>query len=352
MFCRYCGQPNQPEAKFCAHCGKAILQQPAAPTIPMPPMPADTAGTSTPRMAPPLATPVNQKRSRALLYIILAAAMVVVLIIGGGIVRNITSSIGIGSQSSGIDPVPAGNSSENVSVYGLSVKKAKFYDAYDVGRGAVIDGPPTDGTVFTFTIDNKNSTSKEVIISMKYQYQYTDNYGEKRNATDEIESNDLMSSYSTSGKVYFAAPNTKQTITAYYPAPSDASAINDNAASDSSIDITSATITNITVASSTPVLATDQIETTLKPGKDGHSVWVEGTITNNTKDKWRSATLYYEMTWDGYPVIRAYTDLQYLAPGAKKDIDDGVILTKEDPTLTLRPTYLHYQIDDEQIDDE
>ena len=401
MFCTNCGTQMPDGQKFCTNCGAALqpteqVSQPsqaeASNTGQITPKPTQVteaktqkASTSQPatqthnNSAKPNDSQKSHKHNKKMIAVI---ALVLILVVGGvGAATYFTNGFGLldkqGEAGQTADTT-SGSSNSSSSDTKKTKKDAdekptvKVSDISFDTTQAVSNREIRDVYSIKGTIENTTDKYVEASPSFIFKVSYKDNDGDEQNG-DAILQSQMETPDGFENETIFLAPHEKKEFTYYI---SDYS-YNENShkkEADAKFNIvttkqSNGTLNNLSLAegditvdsvelkecpfksfTDKKALTPDDAKVSLSYNFEQFGSTVTGTVTNTTKDKWSSATIYYYTEMDGYYAFGSTSgrqDVTFVKPDASADIKGGSIFgsNQDGHTYEVKPIAVTYQVD-------
>ena len=401
MFCTNCGSQMPDGQKFCTNCGAALqpteqVSQPsqaeASNTGQITPKPTQVteaktqkASTSQPatqtqnNSANPSSSQNLHKHNKKMIAVI---ALVLILVVGGvGAATYFTNGFGLldkqGEAGQTADTT-SGSSNSSSSDTKKTKKDAdekptvKVSDISFDTTQAVSNREIRDVYSIKGTIENTTDKYVEASPSFIFKVSYKDNYGDEQNG-DAILQSQMETPDGFENETIFLAPHEKKEFTYYisdysynensHKKEADAkfnivttkqsnSTPNNLSLAEGDITVDSVELKECPFKSFTDkkALTPDDAKVSLSYNFEQFGSTVTGTVTNTTKDKWSSATIYYYTEMDGYYVfgsISGRQDVTFVKPDASADIKGGSIFgsNQDGHTYEAKPIAVTYQVD-------
>lgn len=402
MFCTNCGTQMPDGQKFCTNCGAALqpteqVSQPsqaeASNTGQITPKPTQVAEAKTQKAStsqPATQTHNNstkpndsQKSHKHNKKMIAVIALVLILVVGGvGAATYFTNGFGL-LDKQGEAGQTADTTSDSSDSSSSDTKKTKkdtdekptvkvsnisFETTQAVDR---IEKEIRDIYAIKGTIENTTDNYVEASPSFVFKVSYKDKYGDEQNGDAILQSLVVTPDGFENGTI-FLAPHEKKEFTYYITDSSynknshkkEADAIfnivttkqSNSTPNDLSLAKGDITVDSVELKecpfksfSSKKALTPDDAKVNLSYTFEEFNSNVTGTVTNTTKDKWTSATVYYYTEMDGYYVLSPSnsSSVSYVKPGASIDIKEGTNFgsNQDGHTYEVKPIAVTYQVD-------
>lgn len=400
MFCTNCGTQMPEGQKFCTNCGAALqsaehLSQPSQAMDPnvTQKTPESTqvvattqkASTSQPatqthnNSAKPNDSQKSHKHNKKMIAVI---ALVLILVVGGvGAATYFTNGFGLldkQDEAGQTADTTSGSSNSSSSDTKKTKKDAdekptvKVSDISFDTTQAVSNREIRDVYSIKGTIENTTDKYVEASPSFIFKVSYKDNYGDEQNG-DAILQSQMETPDGFENETIFLAPHEKKEFTYYisdysynensHKKEADAkfnivttkqsnSTLNNLSLAEGDITVDSVELKECPFKSFTDkkALTPDDAKVSLSYNFEQFGSTVTGTVTNTTKDKWASATVYYYTEMDGYYVfgsISGRQDVTFVKPDASADIKGGSIFgsNQDGHTYEAKPIAVTYQVD-------
>ena len=405
MFCTNCGSQVPDGQKFCTNCGAALqptkqVSQPsqaeASNTGQITPKPTQVAEAKTQKAstsqpatqahdnsAKPNDSQKSHKHNKKMVAVI---ALVLILVVGGvGAATYFTNGFGLLDKQgeAGQTTDTTSSSSDSSASNTKNSEKKKDADEKPTVKVSDISFETTQAAnrsekeiydiyAIKGTIENTTDTYVEASPSFVFKVGYKDKYGDKQNGDATLQSQ-TETPDGFEDKAVFLAPHEKKEFTYYinqfvYDDASrkwnkpDATFKLISSKSSESIPNLSLAEGTVTVESielkecpfksftDKKALTPDDAKVSLSYNFEEFNSNVTGTVTNTTKDKWTSATIYYYTEMDGYYALGSTggsQDVTFVKPGASADIKEGSNLgsNQDGHTYEAKPVAVTYQVD-------
>ncbi len=403
MFCTNCGTQMPDGQKFCTNCGAALqpteqVSQPsqaeASNTGQITPKPTQVteaktqkASTSQPatqthnNSAKPNDSQKSHKHSKKMIAVI---ALVLVLVVGGvGAATYFTNGFGLLDKQgeAGQTTDTTSGSSDSSASDTKNAEKKKDADEKPTVKVSDISFDTTQAVsareirdVYSIkgTIENTTDNYVEASPSFIFKVSYKDKYGDEQSG-DAILQSQMETPDGFENETIFLAPHEKKEFTYYisdysynensHKKEADAkfnivttkqsnSTPNDLSLAEGDITVDSVELKECPFKSFTDkkALTPDDAKVSLSYNFEQFGSTVTGTVTNTTKDKWASATVYYYTEMDGYYVfgsISGRQDVTFVKPDASADIKGSSIFgsNQDGHTYEVKPIAVTYQVD-------
>lgn len=405
MFCTNCGSQVPDGQKFCTNCGAALqptkqVSQPsqaeASNTGQITPKPTQVAEAKTQKAstsqpatqahdnsAKPNDSQKSHKHNKKMVAVI---ALVLILVVGGvGAATYFTNGFGLLDKQgkAGQTTDTTSSSSDSSASNTKNSEKKKDADEKPTVKVSDISFETTQAAnrsekeiydiyAIKGTIENTTDKYVEASPSFVFKVGYKDKYGDKQNGDATLQSQ-TETPDGFEDKAVFLAPHEKKEFTYYinqfvYDDASrkwnkpDATFKLISSKSSESIPNLSLAEGTVTVESielkecpfksftDKKALTPDDAKVSLSYNFEEFNSNVTGTVTNTTKDKWTSATIYYYTEMDGYYALGSTggsQDVTFVKPGASADIKEGSNLgsNQDGHTYEAKPVAVTYQVD-------
>lgn len=401
MFCTNCGTQMPDGQKFCTNCGAALqpteqVSQPsqaeASNTGQITPKPTQVteaktqkASTSQPatqthnNSAKPNDSQKSHKHNKKMIAVI---ALVLILVVGGvGAATYFTNGFGLLDKQGEAGQTADTTSSSSNSSSSDTKKTKKDADEKPTVKVSDISFDTTQAVsnreirdVYSIkgTIENTTDKYVEASPSFIFKVSYKDNYGDEQNG-DAILQSQMETPDGFENETIFLAPHEKKEFTYYisdysynensHKKEADAkfnivttkqsnSTPNNLSLAEGNITVDSVELKECPFKSFTDkkALTPDDAKVSLSYNFEQFGSTVTGTVTNTTKDKWSSATIYYYTEMDGYYVfgsIIGRQDVTFVKPDASADIKGSSIFgsNQNGHTYEAKPIAVTYQVD-------
>ena len=401
MFCTNCGSQMPDGQKFCTNCGAALqpteqVSQPsqaeASNTGQITPKPTQVteaktqkASTSQPatqthnNSAKPNDSQKSHKHNKKMIAVI---ALVLILVVGGvGAATYFTNGFGLLDKQGEAGQTADTTSSSSNSSSSDTKKTKKDADEKPTVKVSDISFDTTQAVsnreirdVYSIkgTIENTTDKYVEASPSFIFKVSYKDNYGDEQNG-DAILQSQMETPDGFENETIFLAPHEKKEFTYYisdysynensHKKEADAkfnivttkqsnSTLNNLSLAEGDITVDSVELKECPFKSFTDkkALTPDDAKVSLSYNFEQFGSTVTGTVTNTTKDKWSSATIYYYTEVDGYYAFGPTSgrqDVTFVKPDASADIKGGSIFgsNQDGHTYEAKPIAVTYQVD-------
>ena len=398
MFCTNCGTQMPDGQKFCTNCGAALqpteqVSQPsqaeASNTGQITPKPTQAAEAKTQKAstsqpatqthnnsAKPNDSQKSHKHNKKMIAVI---ALVLVLVVGGiGAATYFTNGFGLLDKQGEAGQTADTTSSSSDSSSSDTKKTKKDTDEKPTVKVSNISFETTQAVdriekeirdiyAIKGTIENTTDNYVEASPSFVFKVSYKDKYGDEQNGDAILQSLVVTPDGFENGTI-FLAPHEKKEITYYIDSfdeeqktPDATFNIVNTKQSNSTPNDLSLAKGDITVDSvelkecpfksfsNKKALTPDDAKVNLSYTFEEFNSNVTGTVTNTTKDKWTSATVYYYTEMDGYYVLSPSnsSSVSYVKPGASIDIKEGTNFgsNQDGHTYEVKPIAVTYQVD-------
>ena len=405
-FCTNCGaalqpteQASQPSQAEDSSSIKETTQVAENPTQNMPalqqsvPQQPDSQTQNHPSIpTSPQMPPKRNKRK-----MIIAIVIVVILILGGvGTAAYFTHGFGLlnkqenaeqtindtsKSDSDDSSKSDSGDSSKsNIKKNEKDTKEKPTVKVSDVSFETVqAFGPSGKSLSDVYAVKGtiENTTDKYVNASPSFVFKisYKDKYGDEQSGEANL-SSDMETPDGFKDEKIFLAPHEKKEFTYYindtFVNPDDPSKQTPDAKFQLTNTKNSGSIPDLSLAKETvtvdsielkacpfeeitdKILTPEEANASLSYNFDDFNAKITGTVTNTTKDKWSSASVYYYTEMDGYYVMSGYyvfesltgsATASFVKPGASADCKGSAGYTSKDHTYEAKPIAVTYQVD-------
>lgn len=310
MFCPKCGKKIADGVSFCPECGARIAA--AQETTPG----ADTQNSQAQVASSAIAKKKRSKKPLAILIVLLVVAAGA--FVGWRVLASQGDTVIAEDDTSGNEP------------------GVEAYEDFTVGEVTYADGGAGPRLEFTVT-NNTDETIVDASFSVKGEYAITDEYGDKGTTSGDL-------------NLICWTPGRGTAIAYLEPGENDVVLIPDNTAGVVATfgaeqgdvqDIDLDEVENIEVEvsggqdldSNVEILTPRECDLELSLNPDGT---VNGTLTNNTEDRWREVTVYARLLdSDGGPcaplswgsnrdAFYSWLDAEYVKPGADADLSGNL----------------------------
>ena len=402
MFCTNCGTQMPDGQKFCTNCGAALqpteqVSQPsqaeASNTGQITPKPTQAAEAKTQKAstsqpatqthnnsAKPNDSQKSHKHNKKMIAVI---ALVLVLVVGGiGAATYFTNGFGLLDKQGEAGQTADTTSSSSDSSSSDTKKTKKDTDEKPTVKVSNISFETTQAVdriekeirdiyAIKGTIENTTDNYVEASPSFVFKVSYKDKYGDEQNGDAILQSLVVTPDGFENGTI-FLAPHEKKEFT-YYITDSSYNKNSHKKEADATFNIVNTKQSNstpndlslakgdITVDSvelkecpfksfsNKKALTPDDAKVNLSYTFEEFNSNVTGTVTNTTKDKWTSATVYYYTEMDGYYVLSPSnsSSVSYVKPGASIDIKEGTNFgsNQDGHTYEVKQIAVTYQVD-------
>ena len=403
MFCTNCGTQMPEGQKFCTNCGAALqpteqVSQPsqaeASNTGQITPKPTQVAEAKTQKASTsqpatqPYSNSTNpnnsQKPHKHNKKMIAVIALVLILVVGGvGAATYFTNGFGLldkqGEAGQTADTTSSSSNSSSSDTKNSEKKKdadekptVKVSDISFDTTQAVSNREIRDVYSIKGTIENTTDKYVEASPSFIFKVSYKDNYGDEQNG-DAILQSQMETPDGFENETIFLAPHEKKEFTYYisdysynensHKKEADAkfnivttkqsnSTLNYLSLAEGDITVDSVELKECPFKSFTDkkALTPDDAKVSLSYNFEQFGSTVTGTVTNTTKDKWSSATIYYYTEMDGYYAFGSKggrQDVTFVKPDASADIKGSSIFgsNQDGHTYEVKPIAVTYQVD-------
>ena len=403
MFCTNCGTQMPEGQKFCTNCGAALqpteqVSQPsqaeASNTGQITPKPTQVAEAKTQKASTsqpatqPYSNSTNpnnsQKPHKHNKKMIAVIALVLILVVGGvGAATYFTNGFGLldkqGEAGQTADTTSSSSNSSSSDTKNSEKKKdadekptVKVSDISFDTTQAVSNREIRDVYSIKGTIENTTDNYVEASPSFIFKVSYKDNYGDEQNG-DAILQSQMETPDGFENETIFLAPHEKKEFTYYisdysynensHKKEADAkfnivttkqsnSTLNYLSLAEGDITVDSVELKECPFKSFTDkkALTPDDAKVSLSYNFEQFGSTVTGTVTNTTKDKWSSATIYYYTEMDGYYAFGSKggrQDVTFVKPDASADIKGSSIFgsNQDGHTYEVKPIAVTYQVD-------
>ena len=402
MFCTNCGTQMPDGQKFCTNCGAALqpteqVSQPsqaeASNTGQITPKPTQAAEAKTQKAstsqpatqthnnsAKPNDSQKSHKHNKKMIAVI---ALVLVLVVGGiGAATYFTNGFGLLDKQGEAGQTADTTSSSSDSSSSDTKKTKKDTDEKPTVKVSNISFETTQAVdriekeirdiyAIKGTIENTTDNYVEASPSFVFKVSYKDKYGDEQNGDAILQSLVVTPDGFENGTI-FLAPHEKKEFTYYITDSSynknshkkEADAIfnivttkqSNSTPNDLSLAKGDITVDSVELKecpfksfSNKKALTPDDAKVNLSYTFEEFNSNVTGTVTNTTKDKWTSATVYYYTEMDGYYVLSPSnsSSVSYVKPGASIDIKEGTNFgsNQDGHTYEVKPIAVTYQVD-------
>ena len=308
-------------------------------------------------------------------------ALVLILVVGGvGAATYFTNGFGLLDKQGGLGQNTDTASGSSDSSAADTKKKKKDADEKPTVKVSDISFDTTQAVsareirdVYSIkgTIENATDNYVEASPSFIFKVSYKDKYGDEQSG-DAILQSQMETPDGFENETIFLAPHEKKEFT-YYIYGSSYNENSHKEEADATFNIVTTKQSNstpndlslakgdITVDSvelkecpfksfsSKKALTPDDAKVNLSYTFEEFNSNVTGTVTNTTKDKWTSATVYYYTEMDGYYVLSPSnsSSVSYVKPGASIDIKEGTNFgsNQDGHTYEVKPIAVTYQVD-------
>ena len=402
MFCTNCGTQMPDGQKFCTNCGAALqpteqVSQPsqaeASNTGQITPKPTQAAEAKTQKAstsqpatqthnnsAKPNDSQKSHKHNKKMIAVI---ALVLVLVVGGiGAATYFTNGFGLLDKQGEAGQTADTTSSSSDSSSSDTKKTKKDTDEKPTVKVSNISFETTQAVdriekeirdiyAIKGTIENTTDNYVEASPSFVFKVSYKDKYGDEQNGDAILQSLVVTPDGFENGTI-FLAPHEKKEFTYYITDSSynknshkkEADAIfnivttkqSNSTPNDLSLAKGDITVDSVELKecpfksfSNKKALTPDDAKVNLSYTFEEFNSNVTGTVTNTTKDKWTSATVYYYTEMDGYYVLSPSnsSSVSYVKPGASIDIKEGTNFgsNQDGHTYEVKQIAVTYQVD-------
>lgn len=400
MFCTNCGSQVPDGQKFCTNCGAALqsAEHPSQPSQAMDPnvtqkTPESTQVVATTQKAS-ISQPATQTQNNSAnpsssqnlhkhnKKMIAAIALVLVLVVGGvGAATYFTNGFGLLDKQGEAGQNTDATSGSSDSSAADTKKKKKDADEKPTVKVSDISFDTTQAVsareirdVYSIkgTIENTTDNYVEASPSFIFKVSYKDKYGDEQSG-DAILQSQMETPDGFENETIFLAPHEKKEFT-YYIYGSSYNENSHKEEADATFNIvttkqSNSTPNNLSLAkgditvdsvelkecpfksfTNKKALTPDDAKVSLSYNFEEFNSNVTGTVTNTTKDKWTSATIYYYTEMDGYYALGSTggsQDVTFVKPGASADIKEGSNLgsNQDGHTYEAKPVAVTYQVD-------
>ena len=396
MFCTNCGTQMPDGQKFCTNCGAALqpteqVSQPsqagASNTGQITPKPNQVTEVKTQKAS--ISQPATQtqnnsanpsssqnlhKHNKKMIAVI---ALVLILVVGGvGAATYFTNGFGLLDKQGEAGQNTDATSGSSDSSAADTKKKKKDADEKPTVKVSDISFDTTQAVsnreirdVYSIkgTIENTTDKYVEASPSFIFKVSYKDNYGDEQNG-DAILQSQMETPDGFENETIFLAPHEKKEFTYYisensHKKEADAKfnivttkqsngTLNNLSLAEGDITVDSVELKECPFKSFTDkkALTPDDAKVSLSYNFEQFGSTVTGTVTNTTKDKWSSATIYYYTEMDGYYAFGSTSgrqDVTFVKPDASADIKGGSIFgsNQDGHTYEAKPIAVTYQVD-------
>ena len=399
MFCTNCGTQMPDGQKFCTNCGAALQpteqvskpsQAEASNTGQITPKPTQVAEAKTQKAstsqpatqthnnsAKPNDSQKSHKHNKKMIAVI---ALVLILVVGGvGAATYFTNGFGLldkqGEAGQTADTTSSSSNSSSSDTKNAEKKKdadekptVKVSDISFDTTQAVSNREIRDVYSIKGTIENTTDNYVEASPSFIFKVSYKDKYGDEQNGDATLQSPIETSDGFGKSKIFLVPHEKKEFI--YYVNQNSSTLkadaifnISTTQQSNSTPDNLSLLKGDVTVNSVelkkcpfTPItglktLTPDEAKVDLSYTSDGQfGSYVTGTVTNTTKDKWASATVYCYAEMDGYFVLGSLyhsENISSIKPDATIDfkLRASTVSDKGGHTYEAKLIAVTYQVD-------
>ena len=400
MFCTNCGTQMPDGQKFCTNCGAALqpteqVSQPsqagASNTGQITPKPNQVTEVKTQKAS--ISQPATQtqnnsanpsssqnlhKHNKKMIAVI---ALVLILVVGGvGAATYFTNGFGLLDKQGEAGQNTDATSGSSDSSAADTKKKKKDADEKPTVKVSDISFDTTQAVsareirdIYSIkgTIENTTDNYVEASPSFIFKVSYKDKYGDEQSG-DAILQSQMETPDGFENETIFLAPHEKKDFT-YYIYGSSYNENSHKEEADATFNIVTTKQSNstpnslslakgdITVDSvelkecpfksftDKKALTPDDAKVSLSYNFEQFGSTVTGTVTNTTKDKWSSATVYYHTEMDGYYVLRSSnsSSVSFVKPDASADIKGSSIFgsNQDGHTYEVKPIAVTYQVD-------